>query len=612
MKETLSSDDKFLAIVNQIIDSNINNEQFSVEDLAKEVGLSRSMLHRKLIKLIGKSASELITEKRLSQAKNLLENDVSTVSEIAYKVGFNSPSYFNKVFKKKFLISPGELRKSASLYHHSIFANKNGKINVLGQRKRKTTITKYLFVTLAIVTIGSGLYYITSGRTTTTKPSIAILPFDNLSINEENQGFADGIYEDLHQRLSRIDGLKLISRTSSEIFRNKRNKTSPEIAQLLGVNYLLEGTAQREVDDVRIIVKLIDARRDECVLTKKYDSKVHDVFKNQSEIARDIANALSIYLTDNIKLEVAMNYTTNLKALEYYQLGRFYLNKRINKDINTSLMYFKKAIDEDPDYALAYAEMANAYYLLTWFGFIKDTEQGRQTAVDMARKALKKDKHIAEAHAVLGGIYQEIDWDFKAAEEEYLKAIAINPNYSTSYQYYAELLSLTGRKEQAREFINKGKMLDPYSFIIRHVSTELYMQNGEFEKALEENSVCKELNKEANFPYYNELKIYWFLEDDEAALECVKEYGIQRELYRPLEVDSIHNIGGMNGLVKLVFFKGPGYYAMIGENEKALDRLELGYNTGSLKPFILGNIAFSKLQSHPRFIGLKEKMGLEF
>lgn len=611
MKETLSSDDKFLMVINQIIDNNIDNEEFSVVELARESGLSRSMLHRKLIRLTGKSASELITEKRLMQAKKLLENDEVTVSEIAYKVGYNSPSYFNKVFKKYYLVSPGELRKSASPYLRKIFASRNRKINVLNQKKRKTTIIKYLIVTLAIVTIGSGLYYITSGRTTT-KQSIALLPFDNLSINEENQGFADGIYEDLHQRLSRIDGLKVISRTSSEIFRNKRNKTSPEIAHLLGVNYLLEGTAQREVDDVRIIVKLIDARRDECVLTKKYDSKVQNVFRNQSEIARDIATALSIYLTDNIKLEVAMNYTTNLKALEYYQLGRFYLNKRIIKNIKTSLMYFKKAIDEDPDYALAYAEMANAYYLLTWYSGIKDKEQGRQAAVDMARKALQKDKHIAEAHAVLGSIYQEFDWDFKAAEEEYLKAIAINPNYSTSYQYYAELLSITGRNELAREFINKAKMLDPYSFIIRNISTVLYMRNGEFEKALEENSVCKELNIDADFPFYNELVIYWLLEDDEAALECVKKYGIQRKRYHPHQADSIYNVSGMNGIMGLVFSNESVYYAMIGENEKALDQLELEYNTGSLKPFPFGGIGFSKLQSHPRFIRLKKKMGLEF
>ena len=267
MDHQSSMDDEFLRKIHKSIEDNLDNELFSVEDLAKSAALSRSMLHRKLIKLTGKSASDLITEKRLIKAKELLENDVATASEIAYKVGFNSPSYFNKVFKSYYHVSPGDVRKGVVIIPPEATSDQEKETHpIIPVRIRRLSLF-ILLVLLVLAATGAGIYFLLKKNKPVEK-SIAILPFDNLSSNDENQYFADGIVEDLLNRISKIEGLKVISRTSSEMFRNKGNKSVPEIAHILGVSYILEGTVQRESDNVRINIQLIDAQNDDHVIIK--------------------------------------------------------------------------------------------------------------------------------------------------------------------------------------------------------------------------------------------------------------------------------------------------------------------------------------------------------
>ncbi len=220
MENKSSKDDQFLKKIHLSIEDNLDNERFSVEDLAKCVALSRSMLHRKLVKLTGKSASDLITEKRLIKAKELLENDVATASEISYKVGFNSPSYFNKVFKSYYQVSPGEIRKGAKSVHHKPSADPNQIIRNTARKKTMRFGLISMIALLSLASAGTAFYYLFRNDKPVEK-SIAILPFDNLSSNSEDRYFADGIVEDLLNRISNIEGLKVISRTSSEMFRDK-------------------------------------------------------------------------------------------------------------------------------------------------------------------------------------------------------------------------------------------------------------------------------------------------------------------------------------------------------------------------------------------------------
>jgi TolB-like protein/AraC-like DNA-binding protein/Tfp pilus assembly protein PilF len=609
MQQNASMDDQFLCKIYQHIEDNLDNENFSVEDLAQKAGLSRSMLHRKLIKLTGKSASDLITEKKLLRAKEMLLNNVATASEIAYKVGFSSPSYFTKVFKNYFHVSPGDVRKGTI----PLVSNENSSI------KPRNISRSIIWVSVIIVTValtGIGTYYYIKNSKPVEK-SIAILPFDNLSSNSENQFFADGIVEDLLNRLSKIEGLKVISRTSSEMFRDKGSKTIPEIADLLHVSYILEGTVQRETNNVRINIQLIDAKKDNHILSQQYDRNLSEVFKIQSEIADQIVRELSIVLTEPQADKLNKKQTNSLKAFEYKQLGRYHLNKRTQDDLHNAIEYFRRALEEDPNYALVFAELADAYYISGWYDYI-DRKKGMDSAEYFALKALSLDENVGEAHTVLGAKYFDIDWNFSLAEKEFKQALAISPNLANTYMYYADLMTTLVNLGKARKLYDKAIQLDPYSYIIRFASSYAFFREKKYEEALIEFKICQGLGKDNSGPLSKEFLIYVKTGNSKAALECYKKLGKMTGDWTPETADSVFQTEGIRGLLKwkLKIGKWPyrideaQYYALLGEKDKALDILENALEEGYLVPFNTADPEFEDLHSDPRFIAIRKKMGL--
>ena len=581
-------DDQFLNIIYQHIEDNLDNENYSVADLARHAGLSRSMLHRKLIKITGKSATFLITEKRLKRAKELLESDVATAAEIAYKVGFSSPSYFNKVFKHYFQVSPGDVRKGVLKLPPKLFSNQRSVTQQWTQRKISRLNSLLLIAFLAVVSSGTGIYYLFR-KDKPVEKSIAILPFDDLSSDRNSQYLADGIVEDLLNRISRINGLKVISRTSSEMFRDKGNKSVPDIAGILDVSYILEGTVQREGNNIRISIQLIDAKKDDHILSNEYDRKLDEVFKIQSEISNQIASELSIVLTDQQKNALDQNKTKNLKALEYYQMGRFQSNKRWIEGYNKSIEYYEKAIAEDPEFGLAYAGLADTYHLMALQRWM-DRKEGKDKAIELAMKALELDPDLAEAHTVLASLYTYVDWNWEKSEKEFLQAIKLNPNYSTAHFYYSCLLCITGRPDKAREQINKAMELDPFSFVMRNYSGRYYYNQGQFKEALTENKLSQDLIKDHEWAIRSDFEIYCHLGMEEEALESFKLYGRLFKYYDPVEAEKVYEKEGLNGLVRVWIKKWPNslmearMQAMLGEYEKALDILEKLYSDRNIDP----------------------------
>lgn len=609
-------DDELLSRIYQHIEDNLDDEHYSVAVLARQVGLSRSTLHRKLIKLTSKSPSDLIKEKRLLRARRMLENDVATASEIAYKVGFSSPSYFTKVFKNYFQLSPGDIRKGNAPAIQQILGGKQKGMKPLFRTNIRHQTPIILLVILALTISIATVYYLFH-KDKPVESSIAILPFDNIGSDNEKQYFADGIVEDLLYRISQIDGLKVISHTSSEMFRDKGIKTIPEIAELLGVNFILEGSVQREDNNIRINIQLIDALKDDHVLSKQYDRDLSEVFKIQSEIAGEIASELRIVLTNKQLYALQRNQTENIKAYEYYQMGRFYSNKRWVDGYNKGIEYYEKAIAEDPDYGLAYAGLADNYHLMALQGWMDKTE-GKNKAIELALKALALDPDLALPHAVLASLYSDIDWNWELAEKEYQQAIKLDPNFSTAQFYYSYLLSIFGKDEEAREHINKALELDPLSFVIRHYSAVYYYNQAQFNEALTENNLCLDLAEDHLWALNLEYFIYLKLGNDLAALDCYKKIGEITGEWTWEEADSVYSIGANEGLLwwrvkdstwdhKLYKAK---YYALLGEDEKALEIIESAINEHSFGAFHTMSLEFKNLRSHPRFIAIRGKMGL--
>jgi TolB-like protein len=278
-----------------------------------------------------------------------------------------------------------------------------------------------------------GRYTATSkqrGLTELPAKSIAVLPFENLSGNPENAYFTDGIQEEILMRLAKIADLKVVSRTSTV-----RYKRSPdnlrEVATQLGVENVLEGSVQRTADRVHINVQLIKAASDAHLWAEAYDRKLTDIFAVESEIAKTIAETLQAKLTGSERNAIAEQPTQNTEAHQLCLKGQFFWNKRTGQDLKIALDYFQKAIAADPEYATAYAGVADTCLLVPLFaaGTPKEYFPKGKAA---AQRAIELDETSAEGHAALGQLFC-FDLNFTESEKEFRRALELNPNYATAH-----------------------------------------------------------------------------------------------------------------------------------------------------------------------------------
>jgi TolB-like protein/AraC-like DNA-binding protein len=637
MNSSLSMDQEFIKKLTSLLEVNLEIEQFGVNELAEGLGISRSQLHRKLNAINGKSTSQFIREYRLKKAMEMLQKNVATASEIAYRVGFSSPTYFNTCFHEYYGFTPGVVKfKNPATTGDSEEIKTTGEVNISNTSKetnpikKKTSKQRMILVSfLGIILLIAFSYYFYFGSIVTSRvetienvisdKSIAVLPFKNLSYDVENEYFTDGMMEDILNHLSRIKQLKTISRTSSERYRDI-SKSLPEIANELGVSYVLEGSVQKYENKVRIIVQLIEARSDKHIWSENFDRELTDIFSIQSEIAKTIASKLSVVLTLEEIEQIDKSHTANLEAYNLYLLGRFHWNKRTNEGLETSIHYFEEAIKLDHEYGLAHAGLADTYNIMMFTNWENEKRNYcRDKAVELTLRALELDDQLAEAHTVLASVYTYYDLDWEEAEKEYLIAIKLNSNYPTVHHYFSEHLSVTGRHREARLHINKALELDPLSFIIHRVSSVLYFHQGLFDEALAEHLQSSELfNDSPGLPWSQFIINYW-LGNDKEALEGFKKVILVWEEFKSIEVtavDKIYQTSGLEGLCRLAIKRTSQInlqaqlYGLIGENEKALDLLEQAYLKHILRPEFTFDINYKHLHDHPRFIALQKKMGL--
>jgi len=453
--------------------------------------------------------------------------------------------------------------------------------------------------------------------------SIAILPFQNLSQEEGNEYFVDGLVDDLLNKISVIGELRVTSRTSSDMYRERGIKSVPEIASELNVSYILEGSVQRYGKKAKITVQLIDAVHDDHIWTKNYDRELVDIFKTQSEIAIEITSELDAILTSEQRSIIQEDKTNNIKAFELYQMGLFYWNKRTREGNLKSIEYFEEAIVEDPAYGLAYAGLADTYFLMT---LGTDQQELRDEAEELAQKALELDENLAEAYTVLASVYDYFDWEWEKAEKFHRRALELNPNYSTAHLRYANHLSILRRHEEARIHINKAIELNPLSFVLRHESLKFYYHQGRFEEALAELIRCNELHE--NHPWIRKYYIYLYrqLHEEKILLEpLLNSFSTSSNDDSVKEIYSESGIQGVidyeiKMLLKLseeefeLEYRVAWLYGMIGEDEKAIEWLEKYVETKKFPLHIIGNqhvaivvpvfVPFQQKAAHPHFHGL--------
>jgi len=333
-------------------------------------------------------------------------------------------------------------------------------------------------------------------------PSIAVLPFENRSAQQDDAFFVDGIHDDILTQLSKISALKVISRTSVEQFRDTRLPTKT-IAEQLGVKSILEGGVQRAGERVRINVQLIDASSDAHLWAESYDRELTaaNIFAIQTELAAAIAGALKAALTPAEKARVQAVPTRNLEAWEAYQLGKQRLAKRTSEGLVEGESFFRQAIKLDPTFALAHAGLADSLTLQVAYGdvpFVKTLEQA-QAAVETA---LQLDPGLSEAWASSGLIAFYRDQNDRA-EQMYRRAIELNPNYATAHHWLSQMLNGLGRSAEALGPAERAVELDPLSAIVHANLASPLESLGHFPEAAAQYRRAIEIDPSTPVPYAN-------------------------------------------------------------------------------------------------------------
>jgi serine/threonine-protein kinase len=313
--------------------------------------------------------------------------------------------------------------------------------------------------------------------------AIAVLPFVNASADPENEYFSDGMTDELITALTKVEGLRVASRTSVFALKNVREDVRT-LGARLNVSTVLEGTVRKAGNQIRLTVQLTGVRDGRTLWSERYDRELADVFAIQDEIASTIVRTLRSTLLGDLGDPTPVRYTANVRAYSLYLKGRFWWNRRTQADIAQGIRYFEQAIAEDPGYALAYSGLADSYALDLDYRGVPVVE-GMERAKAEARKAIELDETLAEAHTSLGWVTFIYDWDWRAADREFRRAIELNPRYSTARQWYAWYLMAMGRFDEALAEGRVAVELDTGSVSIRRSLGWLQYYSRQSEPALE-------------------------------------------------------------------------------------------------------------------------------
>ncbi|MCR9228623.1 MAG: helix-turn-helix domain-containing protein [Flavobacteriaceae bacterium] len=494
---------KFTHEAKAIVLEHLGDEHFGVSELADAMHMSRSSLLRKCKKQTQLSASQFIRQIRLEEAMELLRESELTVSEVSYRVGFGSTSYFIKCFREHYGHPPGEVGKPGF------------------EAERENTSTpfwikyKWAIMALAILVISGVAYLLMPSSPTTAdvsqktnlEKSIAVLPFKNESSDSTNLYFVNGLMEASLGNLQKIEDLRVISRTSVEKYRNS-NQNIGEIASELNVNYVVEGSGQKVGDQVMLNIQLIDAATDTRIWGEQYTHEVMDIFAVQNEVAKKITDAIKATVTPSELEQIDKEPTDNLAAYDYYLQAQEPFNRQTEEGLLEAIPLFEKAIGEDPEFALVYADLAIAYYYLDLY---KKEKQHTEIINNYADKALLHDSKLTES-LIAKALYYEHIGDYRLAVPHLEKALEYNPNSSGVVNMlsslYANKLPNTGKY---LEYALRGIQLDvadndtAKSYIYLHLSNAL-IQSGFTEEALE--YIDKAIELFPQNPYAPYLKAY--------------------------------------------------------------------------------------------------------
>lgn len=491
-----------------------------------------------------------------------------------------------------------------------------GTTRELNKPKRLSAVIPLAALAVAVALVAGYFYF--SRKNNATIQSIAVMPFVNEGGNQDVEYLSDGMTETLIRSLLQLPNLNVKARSS--VFRYKGKATDAKtVGKELNVQAILNGRVVQRGDQLTLSLELVDVQTENVIWSEQYIRKQSDLITLQSEIARDVSSKLKTKLSGADEAKLAKTYTANPEAYQLYLKGRFYWNKREEKDFRKAVEYFNQAIALDPNYALAYAGLADSYALLSSFGFMPPTE-AIPKAREFARKASSLDDSLAEPHTTLAYVLLQYDYDFSGAEQEYKRAIELNPNYATAHQWYGELLTCAGRFDEASAEYRRGLEIEPLSLPINWDLGRFLYLSRRYDESFAQHRKTVELDPGFARAHRTLAEVYRVKGDYANALEeRARFFELSGEPQKAALLRKAFAKDGWIGYLRLVTTEDSPLkdnnwvvakaYVDLGEKDKAFAELNKAYeNRVSNLLWLKVEPQLDPLRSDPRFQELLKKM----
>ncbi|MGK7393568.1 MAG: helix-turn-helix domain-containing protein [Candidatus Cyclobacteriaceae bacterium M3_2C_046] len=612
----------FIQKLHKIVLQNLDNDQFGVAELSHQVGISRSQLHRKIKLIKNQSVSQFIRQTRLMEALKLLKQEDLTVSEVAYRVGFSSPTYFHKCFQAHFKCAPGDVKNgkivncpdASEIIPHLAIQPSYKPPPILNELANKKTL--FSLSILIIITIGL-LYF--STFVFSDKASVAVLPLHNFTGDAEEDYFVRGFHDGLIGTLGQISNLRVISRKSTLQYEEKHIHLQ-KIAKELGVEFIIEGSLAGTGDQKFIQLQLIDVfPKESHIWSRKYKQDLSRIMIIEKDITLNILKKLNISLTSLEERLLRNAYTVNPEAYKAYLKGMFYWDKLDKENLDLSEEYFQMALKLDPNYALAYAGIS-----LVWAGRLQMGLSSHKEVFDhlqaATQKAMQLDSTLAEVHYAAGASKCWVEWDYEGAEQIFRKAIAYNPNFSNARAYLSHVLSIMNQPAEAIIEMEKALELDPFNPLIKSLYGMHLNFTGQYDKA--RSIMVNTLEKDPYNPIaLSTLRTTYHLKAMHSEALKIWKLSLREDTVAVKALDRGETSGGysgaLNSLAQLMIERSgrPWQIATLftraGIKDEAIKWLEKAYEAhDSNMPYIGIDPIFDFLHHDERFQRLMEKMNL--
>jgi TolB-like protein/DNA-binding winged helix-turn-helix (wHTH) protein len=503
-----------------------------------------------------------------------------------------------------------------------------------GQRNRHLALSRIVILVVAVLAgsaLISGLtvhyvHGVNAGKVKTNlSSSLVVLPLENLSGDKEQDYFADGMTDDLIANLAKIRSLRVISRSTAMAYKGT-HKPLPQIANELNVDAVVEGTVMRVGNRVRITAELVQVSTDRHLWADTYESQIGDVLTLQNRVSSAIVDEIRINLTPEDKARLAKNPSVSPAAYEEYLKGRYYWNKRSGEGFIKAIRYFENATREDPQYALAYAGLADCYGIIgaTIYGSIPAAEAAPK-AKAAAIRALQIDPSLAEAQTSLATAKFNYDWDWAGAAEGFRRAIQLDPSYATAYQRYSLYSIAMGRFDDSLEQIKKARDLEPLSISINaSLGWRLYLAR-EYDRSIAQLRDTLEMDPDYEWAHLTLGQAYEQKAQYDLALAELRR-AVEISHSSPLMVSALAHAYALSGnhseALKLLAeldvlsrkqYVSPFYVAIVylglGKNDVAMTWLQKAYaDRSNGLVFFKVEPELDPIRSDPRFISLLTKL----